>query len=341
VLLAGALTGVVYSSLLGVATRHSPLLSALDGAGRGTAIAGRIGLAEIWGTRTRVSRAIGQARFLVMLAIKGIAYGTIILAVLAADPGASPTGVPGDAAPLRSPFSPLSIVFSFAATFAFIFILQISRLVGRRVHRDLVLGRYHRPRIEERFFLFIDIVGSTTLAERLGPIAVHRFLDRVFRLAADPVDDRGGEIYQYVGDELVIGWTIGEGRVHGRALACFLAVEAALGRAASGFQGEFGSAPRLRGALHAGPVVVGEVGETKRDIVFHGDVMNTAARLEQAARELDRRFVVSAEALERLPGLDGHALEDLGVQAIRGRAAPIRVYAVEAIRGTRARAGEP
>ena len=71
VLLAGALTGVVYSGLLGVATRRSLRLGALIGAVHGVAIAGVIGLAEIWGTRTRVGRAVGQAPFPVMLAVKG------------------------------------------------------------------------------------------------------------------------------------------------------------------------------------------------------------------------------------------------------------------------------
>jgi adenylate cyclase len=83
-------------------------------------------------------------------------------------------------------------------TWAFIFRLQISQIVGQRTLRDWVVGRYHRPRQEDRFFLFIDIAGSTTLAERIGPVAVHQFLSGVFLLAGDPVDDYGGEIHQYV-----------------------------------------------------------------------------------------------------------------------------------------------
>jgi len=73
-------------------------------------------------------------------------------------------------------------------------------------------------------------------------------------------------------------------------------------------------------------VISGEIGGSKRDIVFHGDVMNTAARLEQATRDLDRRFLVSADALSRLAGTERYALEPLGPQALRGRAAPVEVY---------------
>jgi adenylate cyclase len=210
--------------------------------------------------------------------------------------------------------------------------LQISQIVGGRTLRDWVLGRYHRPRQEERFFLFVDIVGSTALAERVGPVAVHQFLNRVFVLASDPVDDHRGEIYQYVGDEMVITWTEVAGRSAGRPIACFAAIETALEAAEPDFVRDFGVAPRVRGALHVGPVVVGEVGGRRRDIVFHGDVMNTTARLEQLARDLDRRLVISADAIGRLAGADEYPVEDLGARMLRGRAGPVQVYAVRSPR---------
>jgi adenylate cyclase len=88
--------------------------------------------------------------------------------------------------------------------------------------------------------------------------------------------------------------------------------------------------PRLRAALHAGSVISGEVGGSRRAIVYHGDVMNTASRIEQATRDLERKFLVSGDALARLEDLEGFALDDLGLQQLRGRAAAMRVYAVVA-----------
>jgi adenylate cyclase len=72
----------------------------------------------------------------------------------------------------------------------------------------------------------------------------------------------------------------------------------------------------LRAALHAGPVISGEIGESKRDIVFHGDVMNTATRLEQATRDLDRRFLVSADALNRLTAATDSPAMNRGPRAV-------------------------
>src|SRR5260370_23492970 len=57
----------------------------------------------------------------------------------------------------------------------------------------------------------------------------------------------------------------------------------ALAQASTQFEREFGAASRIRGSLHFGPVIVGEIGDVKRAIVFNGDVMNTAARLEESA----------------------------------------------------------
>jgi class 3 adenylate cyclase len=63
-------------------------------------------------------------------------------------------------------------------------------------------------------------------------------------------------------------------------------------------------------------------------IVFHGDVMNATSRIENLTRTLGHPFLVSEDALARLEGGDAYAFTDLGPQALRGREAPLRVYAV-------------
>jgi adenylate cyclase len=325
----GLVAGAMYGSLIGPLVGRSRVLGAFTGAVYGTLVAAIVTAFEVFAARTKVGRAVDRAPFLVTLTIKVLVYGAVIAGIELLAPGSRLLGLPPAYAAFSSAIGVMVIAFTIAATFVSLFVLQVSRLVGVHTLRDIVLGRYHRPRVEERFFLFLDIVGSTPIAERLGPEGVHRFLDRVFRLAAEPIDDARGQIYQYVGDEMVVTWTAAAGRVGARPLTCFFAIEAALTRAGESFARRFGATPRLRAALHAGPVIAGEVGDSKREIVFHGDVMNTASRLEQVSRDLDRRFVASADALERLEPSDRFAFEDLGVQTLRGRTSPIRVFAVE------------
>ncbi len=328
----GALIGIAYGGVTGLAfglpAFRRSLISAVDG----VMISAPIAASEMFFLRSRWGRPLRQAPFLVTLAVKWLIYTSIIALVVIGGPGARAIGQQSLGPALDTSLVRLSFVFSVVATIVFVFVLELGQIVGLRNLRNIVLGRYHRPRVEERFFLFIDIAGSTSLAERLGPAAVHRFLAAVFRLASDPIGDHGGEIYQYVGDEIVVTWTTAEARGEAPPIACFFAIVAALEDAGSDFEGEFGVVPRLRAALHAGTVISGEIGETKRDIVFHGDVMNTAARLEQATRDLDRRFLVSADALSRLAGTERYALTPLGARALRGRSAPVDVYAIDGVR---------
>ena len=316
------------------------LLGAVSGAVNGTLVTALIGSAELFGPSTRLWDRLERAPFLGTVAVKLLAYGTLVALVVIGRPGArlaalvAASLVGGDlaAAFYREIQAPPahSLALWLIGVAVIVVVVQVGRLVGFRNLGDVLVGRYHRPRTEERFVLFVDIAGSTSLAERVGSAAIHRFLGEIFRVASPVIDDHAGEVYQYVGDEMVITWTVAEGRDGARPVACFFAVEQALQRHAAALERAFGAAPRLRAALHAGPVVAGEVGGSRRAIVFHGDVMNTTARLEQATRDLDRQFLVSGDALDRLVGLEGVAAEDLGFHALRGRASTVRVYAVTA-----------
>lgn len=342
VLAVGLAAGAVFGGTTGSGFRDTPLpgamLGVLAGAINGVTIVCVIFGAEIFMSPTRLGHAIEQMPFLIAFAMKVAVYGSVITLIVGGGLGwravaAAPMLLSPDLAAAISEHIETPVAPRAARVFLLVglamFLLQVSRLVGERTLRDIVFGRYHRSRVEERFFLFVDITGSTPLAERIGPEAIHRFLGEVFRLASDPIDDHRGEVYQYVGDEIVVTWMMNEGRAGARPIACFFSIERALAQAAPDFQRKFGAVPRLRGALHAGPVITGEVGGSRRAIVYHGDVMNATSRIEQATRDLERRFLVSQDALDRLLDLDGFAREDLGLQRLRGRADSIRVYAVE------------
>lgn len=338
----GALIGIVFGMAAGAAVLDPPLfgaaLGALSGAIEGTALMALIGGAEIFLPRTRIGRTLERAPFLVILVVKLIAYGAVILLVVGGrlGPRIASFALGGEFAQaideqmrIKLPAALVVVIDGVIVSFLAL-VRQLADLVGsERTFRDIVLGRYRRPRTEERFFLFVDIVGSTPLAERLGPASVHGFLDRVFQIVSDPIDDHEGDVYQYVGDEIVITWTLAEGRWGARPIACYFAVKRALELAAKDFKREFGAVPQLRAALHAGPVITGEVGGRRRAIVFHGDVMNTTSRLENATRDLDRPFLVSEDAMSRLDSKEAYKSVDLGQQQLRGRAAPVHVYAVE------------
>lgn len=218
---------------------------------------------------------------------------------------------------------------SLAAAFLASLLLEMARLLGPDVLASFVAGRYHRPREEERVFLFADVEGSTGLAERIGHVAFHRFLNALFIELDEPILAAGGEIYRYVGDGVIVTWPVARGLAGAACLEAALGIHeraAALGPA---FAARFGAAPALRCAVHAGPVVAGEMGDVRKEVAFLGDTVNTASRLEKAARDLGVRVIVSASLAARLPDRPGIRLAPLPPVLLPGKATPVAVLAAE------------
>jgi adenylate cyclase len=228
----GAAIGAVYGVVFAV-TAAGPnagphrLPIAISGAFTGCLISASIGAIEILLLRASPLRTLNALPFLVVVASKSIVYAAIVIVAVTHVPDWFQLGAHA-AASTRTPRAlAITVGFNLAVTFVFVTVLQAATLLGRRTFRDLVLGRYRRPHAERRFFLFVDVVGSSAIAERLGPLDAHRFLSAVFSAVAEPVAEARGEIYQYVGDEIVVTWTDAEGAVHARPLRCLFAMRAA------------------------------------------------------------------------------------------------------------------
>ena len=116
-------------------------------------------------------------------------------------------------------------------------------LFGPRTLLALITGRYHRPRAERRIVLFLDLRDSTSIAERLGDRTFHRFLNRVFFDVTDPVIEFGGEIYRYVGDEIIVTWSLARGARDGDCITCLFAIADALAQRREDYQRTFGVEP--------------------------------------------------------------------------------------------------
>jgi adenylate cyclase len=177
-------------------------------------------------------------------------------------------------------------------------------------------------------FMLVDLKGSTALADRLGDERAHALITSVFFDIDQPIQEHGGEIYSYVGDGLIVTWPLAEGIADARCLRCHLAIGAVLEAKASAYRREFGVVPSVRVALHAGPVVAGECGDTKLSIVYLGDTLNAAARIEQTAKDLDRDCLVSEPLMQRLRVPPSLQVERLGPVGLRGRRQPMDLFAL-------------
>ena len=326
----GAGVGAVYGgAIAGPGTRAllgSLLISIPIGVIAALLTASLIAGIEIFLLPRASMRWLDALPFAAVFILKTLVYGAIAGVVFVGQPGQRLLGV----VTVYSPRTALiAVCLTLVAVAVLVMMFQAAGLVGYRTFMDLLRGKYRRPYAERRFFLFVDVVGSTAIAERLGALEAHRFLGAVFAAVAEPVELCRGEIYQYVGDEIVVTWVEADGVADARALRCFFAMGAALAADANRFVQRFGVQPALRAALHLGEVITGEVGQVRRAIVFHGDVMNTTGRLEQATREVGCFFIASAEALAPLDPPPEIRTRALGALAMRGRVEPIHAFCVE------------
>lgn len=209
----------------------------------------------------------------------------------------------------------------------------VDRFLGKGVLIGLLLGRYHHPRYENRVFLFADLADSTPLAQRLGDLRYHEFLNTLIVRIGPAIDRHGGWVHRYLGDEIIVTWPWSSGTDDATCLRCAVAILESIREAQSDFEEEFAEVPRMRIALHGGQVVAGEITGIKREIVFSGDAVNTTARIESVAGELDRDLVISRELLDEMDLPDGLACEDLGSFRLKGRAEDIALLAVTGTSG--------
>jgi len=327
-LLAGiVVAGVVAGEVFNVAQGRTSPASMVVGIAYGLLMTIVLGGLELFVLDGPMRPWLRGLSFTASLMVRSAIYAAIIVVIQWSQIGEIIAGLPRD---MSSSTFWFGFAFSAGISVVMNLALGITNIIGPRTFLNFITGRYHSPVEENRFVLFVDIAGSTGLAERLGGIAIHRLLDHTFRLLTLSVVDYRGEVLNYVGDEVIVTWPERGGAVDCRPLRCFAAMRDELSQASGQFEREFGTAPRIRGSLHFGPVIVGEIGDVKRAIVFNGDVMNTAARLEELSRNVDGGFLASRAAMERFASRPPFAVRDLGRLPIRGRADGIDVVGIVA-----------
>ena len=331
VIAASAVIGAGYAVLLDVVIRSelSPD-SLIRGAMRGTMIGVIVWSFEIFLGVGPFCKRLRRAPFATSLVLRTLASTTVLMAAIIASRALlSSRGHPMEqwlsAGFLRD------TGFALVAVFGIHFVVQVRRIIGGRVLANFIFGRYHRPVNEKRIFLFLDIVGSMQIAQRLGDTGAHSMIQRFFFDIAEPVLEFGGETHRYIGDEVVITWPMLDHVSNARCLNCYVAICERIAAVGPIYEKEFGIVPRFRVGLHGGPVVAGECGDDKREIVYFGDTINTAKRLEEACRDFDRPILISGDLLAHIELLPNQKIESLGKTVLRGRDHETELFSLEGI----------
>jgi adenylate cyclase len=257
-----------------------------------------------------------------LLAIVGI---VIISSVIFGENGSAEVSF-GDI--LRSPEAHDTIFFCLLMSFSFSFLLQVKELIGGRIFLSFFTGKYHKPLEEDRIFMFLDLKSSTAVAEKIGHINFHKFINDFLFTISEAIISNRGEIYKYVGDEIIITWKMKEGL---KDLYCIRLFFEALDRVRKDrnlFEKKYGAVPEFKAGMHCGKVVAGEMGDTKKEIAFLGDVINTTARIENECNPHQRPLLISGDLLQKISLGEEYKYEKIGDFNLRGKMEKIELYAI-------------
>lgn len=210
-----------------------------------------------------------------------------------------------------------------------IIFLQVSDKYGQGVFLKFMYGKYHSPKEETRIFMFLDIKSSTSIAEVLGSLKYFDLINDFFNDATDAIIESRGEIYQYVGDEIVISWKLKNGIKNSNCLNCFFDIYDAIRINSGKYEEKYGLVPSFKAGVHYGEVTVGEIGVVKREIIFTGDVLNTTSRIQELCNKYNQKLLVSKDLLDLLEPESSLTSDEIGQMNLRGRAAPVVLYSVK------------
>lgn len=206
---------------------------------------------------------------------------------------------------------------------------QVGLMLGPGTMKKLIKGEFYNPREENRVFMFLDLKSSTTMAEELGHFKYSRMIQDCFDDLA-VVTHTNAEIYQYVGDEAVLTWQSKEGLKNQNCIKAFYHFKEQIDSRSEHYLSNYGVKPFFKAGLNLGKVTVAEVGKMKKEIAYHGDTINTAARIQGKCNDFKSELLISEQLRTALGNALTFNTKLMGDIPLKGKAAHVAIYAVTA-----------
>ncbi len=232
---------------------------------------------------------------------------------------------------LSSPYSIALFIYGVLISVLISFIKEVNKKFGPGILFKLFSGKYYEPRVEERIFMFLDLKSSTTIAEKLGHLKYSRLIQDCFYDVTDVVAMFKAEIYQYVGDEIVLTWELDKGIENDNCFRFFFEFQNKLERKSNYYNKKYGVVPYFKAGMNCGFVTVAEVGEIKKEIAYHGDVLNTAARIQDQCNVYDKSILISHNLNKKMPRSNKYKRSLIGEIILKGKETPVGIYSLELV----------
>ncbi len=210
-----------------------------------------------------------------------------------------------------------------------LFFSEVRDFLGSSIYYNYSFGTYHKPKKENRIFMFLDMKGSTSIAEKMGHSKYFELIKTYYADMTDAILESSGEIYQYVGDEIVVTWPESIGLARNNCLHCYLKIRESIDKNKEHYQNQYGFVPDFKAGFHVGEVTIGEIGTLKKDIIYTGDVLNATARIQGLCNSYEAPILISETLRYQLNSDKNLQFSEIGSTILRGKVKPMPLYRVE------------
>ncbi|HSQ43101.1 MAG TPA: adenylate/guanylate cyclase domain-containing protein [Fibrobacteraceae bacterium] len=282
----------------------------------------------------RFQRPWGQTLIMRLLFFSGMLFANILAVFLLwslRESGEmfSPAGKEKLCSLIKEPEAEVFILYAFVIAFAITFVRSVTKKFGFRVMANALLGKFQDAVEEERIFLFLDLRSATTLAEEIGHEAYSAFLREYFHLVSNCCEENHGEIYQFAGDGVILSWPMRICRKTARPLTCFQDLVICFRNCRPWFEKRFHHSPQFKAAIHIGRVISTEVGNFGSAMAYHGDTLNTTARIQALCNLLKKDLLVSDSFVRKMPNLAGYRATSQGTFQLKGKNQDLEIFSME------------
>lgn len=216
------------------------------------------------------------------------------------------------------------------ASLVFSLIVIVSDKFGKNLFWKILLGHYKGPKEENRIFMFLDLKDSTSIAEKIGHIRYSQLLQDFFYDLNILAPKFGAEIYQYIGDEVVLSWSLNNGAYNQNCIELFFSLKERIRSKSEYYIEKYVLIPDFKAGLHGGNVTAVEVGVVKKELAYHGDVVNTAARIQGECNTYKESFLISNKLLRQLERTASYRSKLVGKVLLKGKSNHIELFAIHA-----------
>ncbi|WKN45638.1 adenylate/guanylate cyclase domain-containing protein [Tunicatimonas pelagia] len=229
---------------------------------------------------------------------------------------------------IQSPLNASLFAYSLALATLLNFFRQLGNHFGHSIILDFITGKYVRPQEEHRTFMFLDLNQSTTIAEQLGHVKYSRLLNQCFNDLSEFILRYEADVYQYVGDEVVLTWHTDQTKEPIDIAGLYFDFRSKLRQNAVSYREKFGVAPQFKASVHTGLVSITRVGHHRKTLAYHGDVLNTAARLINICSRLKKDLLVTATSASFIQRSPQYRVDNVDTLLLRGKHNTTQVFEV-------------